>query len=141
MRSESLDPRLDLFRDCMYPSDAYERACEKDDKGIVCATYAFDSAALALINVVETNCIEGTDTCSELCRAAVVNIRENVGCCANNAYNTSLVSLYATSYELWSLCEVETLEYCGDSDSGQVPAAGVTKLFLAIVTLVLALVF
>jgi len=88
---------------------------------------------------VELNCIKGANSCTEACRTAVVSFRENLGCCVNNLFNTSLYSSYATSYELWSMCGVETVGVCG-RESGQAPAADITKLLFAIAFLVLALI-
>ena len=136
-----LEPRLDLAIDCGFPSNEEPAlACEEDDDGVICFAYTVNSSVLAILAQVDLNCIEGADTCTEACRTAVVSLRENVGCCVNNLFNTSLYQIYVASYELWSLCEVETIEFCG-SNSGQVPATDVTKLLFAIASLVLALVF
>lgn len=137
-RPEALQMRLDLYDSCEYSNEAQRLGCERDDNGVVCATIAFDSSVLNILNQVALNCTQRATTCTEACRTAVISLRQNVGCCANNIYNSSFFALYSTSYELWSLCEVETIGFC---DSGQVPAAGVTKLLFTIAFLVLALVF
>ena len=134
---EYLEPRLDIARDCMFPANEEPAiACEENNDGIICTEFAADSTAL---DQVALNCIEGAETCSDTCRTSVVSFRDVLGCCVNNLYNNSLLSLYASSYELWSMCEVETIEFCG-SKSGQLLAAEVTKLLLAVTFLVIALV-
>ena len=133
-----LEPRVSLAKSCRFPANEEPAlACEEDDDGVICASYASDRT---ILDEVEQNCIKGANTCNNTCRAAVVSLRENLGCCVNNLFNHSLNAIYAASYELWSMCGVETVKVCGDVvDDGQAPAA--TKLLLAIVFLVLASMF
>jgi hypothetical protein len=136
--SEYIQPRLDLATDCRF-SDLYNEeptlACEEDDNGVICAERAFDPTAVSMFEQSALNCIEGAETCSDTCRASIVSLRDVLGCCLNNLYNNTFFSLYATSYELWSMCDLETIEFCGDASGLQV-----TTLLLAVTFLVLALI-
>lgn len=133
-----LEPRIALARSCGFPANEVPLTCEADDDGVICISYYNDTIVRTIVDPVELNCINGTNSCTEACRAAVVNFRENLGCCVNNLYNNSLHSIYGASYELWSLCEVETVGICR---SGQAPTVVVTKLLFAIAFLALALLF
>jgi len=132
-----LEPRLAFSESCGFSTnEETPLACEKGDDGVICISHP-----LTVVDEVELNCIQGANDCPEACRTAIESLRKDLGCCVNNLFNQSVLPIYATSYELWSMCGVETVGVCGRArDSGQAPAADITKLLFAIAFLVLALI-
>ena len=57
----------------------------------------------------------GTRYCTPQCQNALMVLRDQHGCCASNAFNTTtfgLLRLGIANYSLWSSCEIETTTFC-----------------------------
>ena len=139
---DHLEPRVKLSKSCGFPANEEpDLACEEGDDGVICVSYAADRTAISILDQVEQTCIKGANDCTEACRSAVLSFRENLGCCVNNIYNNSLNMVYAASYELWSLCGVETVEVCGSESATASAVDIIAKLPFAVASLVLAFLF
>ena len=103
-------------------------ACAKNDRAVPCY------AAVAANNGTEiftycyalfgssgsgmpTQAAPGTPTsaCSAQCAGAIQRFRSDIGCCVNNAFNTTAFGLDSfgfADYRLWSACSVAPLDFC-----------------------------
>lgn len=131
---------------CYQVAQAHADACGTNPQGQHCAAVVgadLDSVVnngVPLINNVISQCSRISGTCTSSCRSAIQVFRDDLGCCVNNLYNTSIVNSLAggqhlaTSYELWSLCNVETTSVCPTMLSG----CAATKGFLGVILLMIA---
>ena len=75
-----------------------------------------------------------TNPCPDGCAAALWTIRRNIGCCFNNYYNSSLPNnpwrdvAPLASYQLWTACQVPTLDRCPEILSPNAPTTMPTTM-------------
>ena len=76
-----------------------------------------------------TTCVlsNATNPCPAGCAEALWTIRRNIGCCFNNYYNATFANnpwqpfAPFASYELWTACQVPTLDRCPEILSPNAP--------------------
>ena len=52
-------------------------------------------------------------TCTNACQVKILDFRHALGCCGNSLYNyTDSEYVSETSYDLWSTCNVTTVDFC-----------------------------
>ena len=123
----SNDGLIDLFKGgCSFNSDTDEicyietyNSLQKPD------SWQVKARAECFENLdFETNPLANVDTnllpvCSDDCRAAVEQARDELGCCLNSVYNNTYADdhLPFASYELWSKCGIEDTapEFCSSA--------------------------
>ena len=72
--------------------------------------------------------------CSDNCTREIIQFRDDIGCCVNNAYNTSAFGLNSfgiANYSLWSSCDVTTP--AGFCDIPEIIRDGSNMLFASVV--------
>lgn len=76
--------------------------------------------------------VEGAP-CSDDCRDSINEIRDTLGCCVNNVYNTTifgsdLANLQVANGQLWDACNIDRLDFCPFPDAFVTEAsAGVVR--------------
>ena len=66
--------------------------------------------------------VAGEAPCPDYCRDSINEIRDTLGCCVNNVYNTTvfgsdLADLEVANSRLWDSCNINTLNFCPFPDA------------------------
>ena len=133
---------------CYEVAKAHADACGINPQGQHCAGVigadldAVVNSGVTSLTSVRSRCSRMNETCTSSCRSAIQVFRNTLGCCVNNLYNTSIVNSlqlggqhFATSYGLWSSCNVDTPSVCPTMLSG----CAATKGFFGVILLMIAI--
>ena len=103
----------------MYLNCGYNKMARRElvDCGVMNGDFCLNLAedAHRYRDAADAQCFDvyGKPSCSDDCRSALKDFRENVGCCINNLYNVSDSPIYndrAASYILWGGCGVKPVD-------------------------------
>jgi len=116
---------IEFFRTHCYNSAAdltefLRLTCARNASNIRCGVVLSDalSTLSAAISACNASIVNPTIECAPECNTLLETLRVDYGCCVNNAFNNTYIQIPninivgVVSYELWSRCNVPTLEFC-----------------------------
>ena len=136
---------IEIFQSCNYELgiDSLAATCRVNEKGVFCIRLLNVTANLLNIAAdsdIVNDCAPSNDTCSSSCRDAIQAYRNDYGCCINTLFNFTTIPPPSASYELWSLCDVDTVGQCKSTldpliDSAMTLAITKVMIIFALLTL------
>ena len=127
-------------RGTLIPSAEYlVNLCSMNANGFTCGFNAAGDGTDISTSILDSTCASSNISCNSSCRMALMNAKNNRGCCVNfhNTTASGTVPL-SLSYNVWQSCGVETPGFCESplslqvvGDASSVAKAGVSWMIIA----------
>lgn len=114
--SECLPPVVDLVDICLPPyRTSLGQACASNGLFQCWQGPIINNGTDVNIDCYDT--LTSNDTCPEECQDSIMTIRDDLGCCVNNVFNTTvfgpaLAQLRVANGTLWDACGVDRVLFC-----------------------------
>lgn len=112
---------IDLFQGCGRPdlSSSVVAECSRNEFGDYCTLALQDFNKIATLYSQFCADTIANGQCSSMCSEQLRALRDTHGCCLNTLYNdsSSFLNVFGDlfSNELWSLCNIEPVDFCGSN--------------------------